>query len=109
MASRLSAFFNINSNFGKTPARSVSLPDANSDESWYRTGSLVGSSSVPEGLSSLHKDIDNLVSEENEGDGSNKNLFKIKRTHWKDKSKVNYCTKCCKAFGFASKKFNCKR
>ena len=40
---------------------------------------------------------------------SSSSFLRLNRAHWKDTSKFNHCHRCAKPFGFAGRKFNCRR
>ena len=70
---------------------------------------------------SIQNDLDNLVSESEKSNDvspssissttneSNSSFLRLSRGHWKDTSKFNHCHRCAKPFGFAERKFNCRR
>ena len=115
-------FDNFISNFSRRSASVVEVSNGGAAPKQNGT-SRSSSSSISEGISptsSYYQDLDNLVSENEEDQAfidrnriesfdGNRNLLRIKRSHLKEKSRVNYCTKCSKPFKFSEKKFNCRR
>ena len=92
----------------------------NHDELSRRTLSDPGTGYIPSYSQSIQQDLDSLVSEgsgnlsspeveQQSGLVANTSFLRLNRAHWKDKSKFNHCHRCAKPFGFAERKYNCRR
>ena len=71
---------------------------------------------------SIQDDLDSLLSEESDENTNNfsttaetqqqeynESFIQLNRAHWQDKSRFNHCHRCAEQFGFAGRKFNCRR
>ena len=114
-------FKNFPQNFG-----SKSKSDQHYAEFNRRTFSDPGTERVVPEYSpnqSIQNDLDSLVTENENSNNSttrsvgsqyqnnesSSSFLRLNRAHWKDKSRFNHCHRCAKPFGFAGRKFNCRR
>ena len=107
-----------NNKFDRTESNPEGFTEVEANEFNRRTFSDPGSGYVPDVYSkTIEQDLDNLVTENDDptsvspttGFSRITTVIRINRSHWKDTSKFNHCKRCAKPFGFAGRKFNCRR